>query len=303
MKSTFALGAVVTVALLSACASTPTTPVSLLDARQVVHAAQADSMVLDHAALELRRASEALQRAEKLHHDDAALSAIDSAAYVAAQEARAAQAIAEAKRNEASIKAAQLERERLRADDARADAAQARNAASSAEVQATLAQQAAREAEARASAARVQAAQAQASNQALQQQLGELQARQTDRGMLVTLGDVLFETGRAEIKPGAQGALRKLAGYLQAHPERQVLIEGYTDSVGNDAYNLALSQQRAEAVAAALVRLGVAPARVATRGYGETYPVADNSSVSDRALNRRVEVYISEDARPVRARG
>ena len=134
-------------------------------------------------------------------------------------------------------------------------------------------------------------------------QLTELQAKQTDRGMLVTLGDVLFEFGRADIKPGSQGALRKLADYLQQHTDRRVLIEGYTDSVGSDAANLALSQRRAESVAAALGAMGVATSRISTRGYGESYPVADNGTETNRALNRRVEVYISDNDQPVRARG
>jgi outer membrane protein OmpA-like peptidoglycan-associated protein len=85
--------------------------------------------------------------------------------------------------------------------------------------------------------------------------------------MLVTLGDVLFEFGRADIKPGSQGALRKLADYLQHHTDRRVLIEGYTDSVGSDAANLTLSQRRADSVAAALGAMGVAnhaSARAAT---------------------------------------
>jgi outer membrane protein OmpA-like peptidoglycan-associated protein len=121
--------------------------------------------------------------------------------------------------------------------------------------------------------------------------------------MLVTLGDVLFEFGRAEIKPAAQNAIGKLANYLNQHPDRRVLIEGFTDSVGSDQANLTLSQRRSQAVADALRAHGVDPARVATRGYGEAYPVASNSSTSDRAMNRRVEVYISNDNQPVRARG
>ena len=121
--------------------------------------------------------------------------------------------------------------------------------------------------------------------------------------MLVTLGDVLFEFGRAEIKPQAQEAIAKLSNYLKQHPDRRVLIEGFTDSVGSDQANLTLSQRRSQAVAAALSANGIDPTRVDTRGYGEAYPVASNTSTSDRAMNRRVEVYISNDNQPVRARG
>ncbi|HEV6967639.1 OmpA family protein, partial [Roseateles sp.] len=153
-----------------------------------------------------------------------------------------------------------------------------------------------------AAVAQADAASAQAQAAALQRELNDMQARQTDRGMLVTLGDVLFEFGRAEIKPNAQGAIAKLAHFLNEHPDRRVLIEGFTDSVGSDAANLALSQRRSQAVADALRAQGVDPTRIATRGYGEQYPVASNASTSDRAMNRRVEVYISNDNQPVRAR-
>ena len=133
--------------------------------------------------------------------------------------------------------------------------------------------------------------------------MADLQAKQTDRGMLVTLGDVLFEFGRAEVRPAAQNAIAKLASYLKQHPDRRVLIEGFTDSIGSDSANLALSQRRAQAVADALRAQGIDPTRIATRGYGKAYPVAGNTSASDRAMNRRVEVYISNDDQPVRARG
>lgn len=119
----------------------------------------------------------------------------------------------------------------------------------------------------------------------------------------MTLGDVLFEFGRAEVKPASASALGKLANYLQQHPDRRVLIEGFTDSVGSNAANLTLSQRRAQAVAEALRARGVDPTRIDTRGYGEAFPVASNASTSDRAMNRRVEVYISNDNQPVRQRG
>ncbi len=298
------------VALLTACASAPSTPPSLTEARSVVQGIGTDPLVLSHAPLELKRANDALARAEGLHRDKAELASVDSASYVASREAEAALAVARAKRNEESIKAAELERERVRAAAAQATAAAAQNAASNARLEATMAQQAANNAQAQAQAsqaqaqmARSQAAAAQADNQALQQQLVELQGQVTDRGMLVTLGDVLFETGRSEVKPGAQDALRKLAGYLNEHPTRRVLIEGFTDSVGSDQLNLTLSERRAQSVAGALVALGVERSRIDTRGYGKSHPVADNTSATNRALNRRVEVYISNDNTPVRARG
>lgn len=129
-----------------------------------------------------------------------------------------------------------------------------------------------------------------------------LQAKQTERGTLVTFGDVLFDYDRAELKPGGMRSVQKLADFLNENPERKVIVEGYTDSNGSDAYNLSLSERRANAVRMALVQMGVDPQRVVSHGYGEDYPVASNSTSSGRAMNRRVEVTISDDDRPVAPR-
>ncbi|MFJ4141579.1 OmpA family protein [Pseudomonas sp. NPDC089734] len=129
-----------------------------------------------------------------------------------------------------------------------------------------------------------------------------LNAKQTERGTLVTFGDVLFDLNRAELKPGAQGNITKLAQFLQDNPDRKVIVEGYTDSTGSAAYNQTLSENRANSVRVALVRMGVDPARIVAQGYGKEYPVADNTSNSGRAMNRRVEVTISNDNQPVAPR-
>lgn len=129
-----------------------------------------------------------------------------------------------------------------------------------------------------------------------------LNAKQTDRGTLVTFGDVLFDFDKAELKSSAYPNVTKLAQFLQQNPERKVLVEGYTDSVGAAAYNLGLSERRANAVRTALVRAGVDPLRVIAQGHGKEFPVADNASESGRAQNRRVEVTISRDDQPVAPR-
>jgi outer membrane protein OmpA-like peptidoglycan-associated protein len=129
-----------------------------------------------------------------------------------------------------------------------------------------------------------------------------LNAKQTERGTLVTFGDVLFDFNKAELKSSALPNVTELARFLQENPERQVIVEGYTDSVGSASYNQGLSERRAESVRRALVRAGVAPTRIVAQGYGKEYPVADNSSDSGRAQNRRVEVTISNDNQPVAPR-
>lgn len=131
---------------------------------------------------------------------------------------------------------------------------------------------------------------------------GELNAKQTSRGTMVSFGDVLFDLDRAELKPGAMGNVQNLAGFLQQNPERKVIIEGYTDSSGSASYNQSLSERRADAVRMALLSQGVSPERVTTRGYGKEYPVSSNATPAGRAMNRRVEVTISNDANPVQPR-
>jgi OmpA-OmpF porin, OOP family len=128
--------------------------------------------------------------------------------------------------------------------------------------------------------------------ESLQSQLAELQAQQTDRGLLVTLGDILFDLDRAELNPGGELQVTRLADALRQMPDRNLLIEGHTDSSGSDAYNDDLSRRRAEAVEGQLLLQGVDPTRIVTRGYGERYPVATNDTAAGRQQNRRVEIVI-----------
>ncbi len=316
MNRTHIAGAVLASLLLGACATTTAPPPELVAARTAVRTAELDPAVLSMAPLELKKATDSLNRANSLLTQGEPLVDIASAAHIAGQQARTAVAIAQAKTNDAAIASADVERERARADIRTAEAqralAQANTAtnqanaataqAQAARQQTATAQQRATGAEAQAAAAQASAAAAMQQNAELQQQLAELQARQTERGMLVTLGDVLFEFGRADVKPGAENALRKLAEFLQKNPTRRILIEGHTDSVGSAAANDALSMRRAQAVGNALQRLGVPAERVTTVGYGKDYPIADNNTDTNRALNRRVEVYIADNDQPVRQR-
>ena len=135
----------------------------------------------------------------------------------------------------------------------------------------------------------------QARNPELEQQLRDLQAQRTERGLVMTLGDILFSTGRADLTPGAYERMDRLAQFLQAHPARTVRIEGHTDNTGSDATNLRLSEARAQAVRDALSARGVSPSRIVTQGMGEAQPVASNSNDAGRQQNRRVEIIISDD--------
>ena len=129
--------------------------------------------------------------------------------------------------------------------------------------------------------------------------LQQLNAKQTERGAVVTFGDVLFDTGRAELKAGSLRNIEQLTEYLRANPERKVRVEGFTDATGGDVFNQQLSERRAASVANALRRSGVGPERVIVAGYGKEYPVASNADAQSRQLNRRVEVIISHGSNAV----
>ena len=269
---------------LGACATIPQPNAALETARAAVHAAEADPNVNKYAPLDLDRARKDLSIAEdaSLHHQDAQ---VDQPAYLATQNARLAQAHAATKADDARVAAGQIERDQImlaartrEAENARQSAANARTSADNARAVADVALN--QRDQATEETARVQA------------ELDALKATPTPRGMVLTLGDVLFDTGRAELKSGATRKVDQLAQFLMEHPDRRVQIEGFTDSVGSDSYNEDLSQRRADAVKAALINRGIEPSRIGTEGYGKAYPVANNSDSGGRQLNRRVEVVI-----------
>lgn len=129
----------------------------------------------------------------------------------------------------------------------------------------------------------------------LEVELKDLNAKQTERGLVITLGDVLFDTNKAQLKPGATRSLQKLADFLKEYPERQAQIEGYTDSTGSAEHNQELSERRADAVRMSLVRMGISTDRIITRGYGPDSPVAGNDTPTGRQMNRRVEIILSDE--------
>ena len=129
----------------------------------------------------------------------------------------------------------------------------------------------------------------------LEEQIVSLSTGDENRGLVMTLGDVLFDAGKAELKPAASRTILKLVQFLQLNPQRILRIEGYTDSTGERQDNLILSRERAQAVADALIDLGIDPKRIQVEGYGPDFPVADNASSRGRALNRRVEIVFSDE--------
>lgn len=283
---------------LGACASMPQPNAALENSRAAVQTAEADPNVSKYAPLELDRARKDLSIAEDaaLHHREAEIA---QPAYLATQNARIAQAHAAAKADDARVAAGQSERDQIMLAARTREAENARAAAANSQAVAAIAlsqRDQAKEEIARANdeAARANAETARANEEAarIQAELAALKATPTPRGLVLTLGDVMFDTGKSELKSGGMRKLEQLAQFLNEHPDRRVQIDGFTDSVGSDAYNEELSQRRADAVKAALVSRNIDPARIGTEGYGKAYPVASNSDSGGRQLNRRVEVVI-----------
>ena len=258
---------------MAGCASTPRPNPRLESAQAAVGAAEADPNVSKYAALDLETAKKHLDvaQAAAIRHEDAA---VDQPAYLAAQTARLAQARADAKADDARVAAGQTERDKIQLDARTRDVATAKLATDTAVVQRD---------EATDKAARLQA------------EVDQLKAKPTPRGLVLTLGDVLFDTGKAQLNPGSSRKLDQLAQFLTDHPERRVQIDGFTDSVGTDSYNMSLSQERADTVKSSLVSRGIDRSRIGSQGYGKGFPVATNDESGGRQLNRRVEVVIGGD--------
>ena len=258
--------------LLVACASAPQNNAALDAARSAYQQASSDANVVRSATVELSRAQEALQKADAAQSAGADVSDVSFYANLAN------------KRTQVAVQTGQVALSEKAAADAAAQRDKIVLEARTREVDSQRGQ--------------VQAAQAQASSadaraKALEAQLAEMNAKKTNRGLVLTLGDVLFDTGRAELQSGADRALDQLVQFMGQNPERTLKIEGYTDSVGSDSSNQVLSERRAIAVKNALIDRGVDAARIAARGYGEASPVASNDSSSGRQQNHRVEIVIS----------
>jgi outer membrane protein OmpA-like peptidoglycan-associated protein len=213
--------------------------------------------------------------------------------YIADRRIDIARAQAETKLAEDQRAALSAQRETARLDARTREADAAKIGAAAAQADSAIQKQLADQARGEVDAARVAAASADEQAAELQRQIDVLQARPTDRGLVLTLGDVLFSTGKADLKSGASSNLDRLVTFLGKYPGRTVMIEGHTDSVGAEGYNQDLSQRRADSVRMYLAGQGVAAERLTAMGKGEGTPVAGNDSASGRQQNRRVEVIIN----------
>jgi outer membrane protein OmpA-like peptidoglycan-associated protein len=260
--------------LLASCASTPDRIEELEVARAVVPQVEASPRA-GVAATNIAEARKALDRANSLADRGGKIGDIQFEAGVAAKHAQIAnEKILTAQARE-EIEKGTAERQAVLIEARERDARRS-------ERQAETSQEQAQMAEHRAST--------------LEEELTALKAKKTERGMVLTLGDVLFDTGLANLKPGAYATIDRLAAVLKESPDRKVTIEGHTDAVGSDEYNQALSERRASAVQTALLERGVRSDQIVAMGKGETFPVASNDNASGRQQNRRVEMVFTDDA-------
>jgi len=302
--------------LAAGCATVEQRPAALEDARLAVEAARTNPQVIALAPIELSDAEAAYQRAIALYRSEGDTVEVRHLAYLARQRASIARETAVLKSAELAISNANSERDRVRLLARTREAENAGRAAALAELRADAARRDALAAEQQAAAAQEQARQSQNDALASRQQvrdieiqmamlaaeLRDIKANPTDRGMVITLSDVLFDTGSAKLRPGALRVVARLAVFMREHPDRTLAVEGFTDSVGSSLVNEELSRRRAEAVRAALMDAGIDGSRIVARGYGDVYPVATNDTPEGRQRNRRVEIVISDERGTIPAR-
>jgi len=272
-------------AVLMGCSTVPAPNAALDRARASYQQLETDPKANEFAAPEMTQARDALASAEASRTRGDTLRSVDHYAYLAQQRVAIAREATSARTW----------------DKAAADskAAGVNNKAAS---DVAKAQQATQDKGMELAAANANAQQDKARADALALQLKELGSKPTDRGDVLTLGDVLFDSNRAALSAGGARTLNKLADFMRQHPKRTAMIEGFTDSRGTETANFELSTRRAEALRTALVDQGIAVQRLTTRGFGEAYPVATNDTEAGRQMNRRVEVVLSNEDGVVKAR-
>lgn len=269
--STFAI-LLMSLLLLGACATGPVSPDGSAEVRNKLTALKNDPELSSRARVEIRAAEDAVKIAEE--------PLPDSEAELAAHRVYMADHQVEIARAKANTRLAEHQRARL--SEQRGDARlQART-------------READRAHADADQARADAEQARRSQAEMQQRLNELEAMETERGMVITLGDVLFDTSSAQLRGSANSNLDKLVSFLNQYPDQRLLIEGHTDNVGSAAYNQGLSQQRAASVRNYLTQHGIASRRLSVSGLGLNRPITSNETAAGRQQNRRVEIVIED---------
>lgn len=268
---------------LAACATTPQRNDQLDQARATVQSLEQDPQAERAASEQLRTSRAQLERANAAFQQHRPPEEVTYLAYLAQRTAQAGKLYADEYRARQQLAQGNEERNRILLEARNHEVQQAREA-TQAQAQ-------------RAQAAEQQAQAAQSQLQREQQELSSMKARETARGLELTMAsDLLFNTGSADLKPGAMLQLNRLADFMQSNPKARIIIEGYTDNRGSGPYNQLLSERRAQSVASALETQGVANDRIQTVGRGKDYPVASNDTDAGRQQNRRVDIVLSDMA-------
>ncbi|WP_049723143.1 OmpA family protein [Gilvimarinus polysaccharolyticus] len=293
--------------LATGCATTADSP----DERLVRLRAELDNVTtIDqanrYAPIKLREAEESLDKLEALLRADAEPNAVSHQVYLVDRKIDIAAEMARMKASDEIVEQADAKRKNLiiaartsEAQKASMRAQQMDQRAKDSAAQAKESAERARLAEERAQAAEAYAQQMATRANKLENDLQNISTEQTERGLVLTLGNILFEVDKATIKSGSERTLQRVADFLNEYPKRKVLIEGFTDNTGADSYNQDLSERRAASVKDTLVQGGVDESRVRTRGYGEAHAVANNDSQAGRLQNRRVEIIIADEGEEV----
>ncbi len=253
-------------ALMVGCAG-PSENQMVNDAKFAYSKIENDPNVARSGPAQLRSARTELDRAQALLEDDADKEQIEHVAYLAKRHAEIAYEMGERAGLQSEIESAEERREQMVLRMRTGEAEQARMEA-----------------------------------ERLREQMAALQAEKTDRGMVLTLGDVLFDLNQADLKSSAERTIQQLTNFMNEYPDRRVRVEGYTDSTGDEGYNQGLSERRAMSVKAALTSNGISSSRIDVTGYGEAYPKASNDTSSGRQQNRRVEIVISDEEGNIESR-
>ncbi|MEX0680508.1 MAG: OmpA family protein [Balneolales bacterium] len=301
--------------LMVGCGGPPAQNPLLTSATDEYKAAEQDEMVVRFAPVALKEAEETLEISRELWTAKADKSSVDHYAYLAKQrtfiaretallnaanseisrgEVERQQVLLEVRQSEADQSEARARRSLLEAQSERALAVEARQSAEQSRLSAEEAHQNAEQSNRDAIEAGRRTEEASQRADLLARRVNELEARPTDRGLVLTLGDVLFEFGKATMRSEGMTSMNDLSNFLLQYPERNVLIEGFTDNIGSESYNMELSRNRANSVKSDLVNRGIDESRIRIRGYGIQYPSASNATEDGRQKNRRVEVIISD---------
>jgi outer membrane protein OmpA-like peptidoglycan-associated protein len=283
----FSLALIVAFAILSGCRTTPQNS-NLSAAHANYNSALSNPEVTNLAAPELKDAGDSLNKADTALSKGEKTATVDHLAYIANQKVAIAQETAKRKAAELAVTEASAKRDKIRLEARTAEADAAKQ-------QVVTAQETAEQQAAALAAAGAKSERDQATIEQQETMLKELNAKKTERGMVITLGDVLFSVNKAQLKSGGTRNIQKLADFLKKNPQQKISIEGHTDSTGSSSLNQTLSERRANAVKAALINMGISSDRITTRGYGEEMPIASNDSAGSRQMNRRVEIILSDE--------